>query len=1183
MELASHAGFELREAKGPLEMECFQEISLLTSYQVVTPQRLGRERREASNSSSVQDKVSYAVEIEGKEYTIHLEKNKELLPKDFTVYTYDKEGKLQLEYPDVQDHCHYQGVVEGSLDSLVAVSTCSGLRGLVTMGNVTYGIEPMDPSSGSEHILYRLDNVKREPTACAVSAEGWDREPAEGNPHPSMTQLLRRKRAVLHQTRYVELFIVVDKEKFEDFGKSETEVREHMVQLANFLDSMYVMLNIRIVLVGLEIWKHENLISTDGGAGDVLANFVQWREKNLFGRISIQMFASIMAHELGHNLGMNHDDERVCHCGASSCIMSSGASGSRNFSSCSAEDFEKLTLNKGGSCLLNVPRPDETYSMPYCGNRLVDAGEECDCGSPKLLPGGTECRASTNECDLPEYCNGSSQFCQPDFTVQNGHPCHNQQAYCYNGVCQYYDAQCQDIFGSKAKAAPNICFAEVNSKGDRFGNCGFHGHDYKKCSSWNAMCGKLQCENVKAMPVFGIKPAIIQTPIRGTTCWGVDFQLGSDVPDPGMVNEGTKCGNGKICRHFQCVSASVLNYDCDVEKQCHGHGVCNNNRNCHCEAGWAPPFYKDTSLRNGLLVFFFLVLPLLVAAALAFAKRDRLKRGCRRLMSRCHSSLQSPPPRPDTEARDCQQRGFSRGMPYAPRPVPMDMHPNTFPVPAYPVSQHPQQPFQQPYYSPAQYPLQQPQRVPSSAFLSDDFQTYVSSKEGSWHSGSAPIEAGCHYWGYVDGFPSSAVSLSTCLGLRGLLQFENVSYGIQPLGNAPAFQHVLYPVREGHRAAAPPAQSSPKAGLAAWDVLDKALEDDEYSYLGSDLNAATQKIIQAFNLINNYHGNVTLESFSVLLAQVLGHSLGMSSDSPRGCSCPGRVCIMSPEALYFRGAKAFSNCSIRAFETFLKQGRGACLFQSPRLVRLARNGAVCGNGVVEPGEQCDCGTAKFKRRNSLCRPAADATCDLPEFCSGASASCPPDMYVQDGHDCGQGTGYCYQGRCQSSDLQCKKFYGRDIIAELVDSKNAPVICYEEINAQRDRFGNCGFKDRHSYRPCAWRDKVWLWKGLQRALEDAEMAWLVLGSSLVLLVLTAALGLGLWRQQLLGQCGGERPGTDGSSRDMDRQPEPDLELSVEAEPEPAPELQREPKPEPELETKTDTDPIPEPALGQHHGH
>ncbi|XP_017588129.1 PREDICTED: LOW QUALITY PROTEIN: disintegrin and metalloproteinase domain-containing protein 32-like [Corvus brachyrhynchos] len=523
------------------------------------------------------------------------------------------------------------------------------------------------------------------------------------------------------------------------------------------------------------------------------------------------------------------------------------------------------------------------------------------------------------------------------------------------------------------------------------------------------------------------------------------------------------------------------------------------------------------------------------------------------------------------------------------------------------------------------------------AFLSDDFQTYTSSKQGSLHSDSAHTEGGCHYWGYIDGFPSSAVTLNTCSGLRGLLQFENVSYGIEPLGYSPSFQHMLYRVSEEHVAEALPAHSPPEAGLgglAAREMLDKAHGDDEplsaaaqspkyltvyvvldkalYNYMGSDPNAATQKIIQAFNLINNmfnplnitivlsslelweerdkvstagdtddllqrflqwkqlslepqvhniasllgyrdqgaftgaaapgaacqrdaaaavalvwshlssaclspahmavnsamgtrnrgdgsmwsicawsrdlckehsavathlsppsYHGNVTLESFSVLLAQVLGHSLGMSSDSSRGCGCPGRVCVMSPEALRFSGAKAFSNCSIRDFETFLKQGRGVCLFDRPRLSR--RSGAVCGNGVVEPGEQCDCGTAQqclkdkcctrtctfkpkakcssglcckscqFKRRNSLCRPAADFQCDLPEFCSGSPAPC-----------------CCCQGRCQSLDLQCKRLYGRD-------SKNAPVVCYEEINSQRDRFGHCGFKNRHGYRPCAWRD------------------------------------------------------------------------------------------------------------------
>uniref|UniRef100_A0A8D0KLH9 ADAM metallopeptidase domain 9 n=1 Tax=Salvator merianae TaxID=96440 RepID=A0A8D0KLH9_SALMN len=774
--------------KSQAERPGFQSLSELSSYEIIVPQRITREHREAFSA----EKVSYIIDVEGRKRTLRLEKNKGLLPQDFTIYTYRDDGTLQREVHTIENHCQYHGYVEGVVDSFVAVSTCSGLRGLLRIGSVAYGIEPTDSSSGSKHAVYRMDKMKKMEMPCAATASDFHKEITSLHPHNrSEPHLLRTKRGVLLQTRYVELFIVVDNERYQLLGRNKTAVTEEMVQLANYLDGMYLALNIRIVLVGLEIWTKENKISIEGGAGDVLANFVQWREQalvprqrhdsaqlvlrkgfggtagmayvgtvcskshaggiNVFGPISVQIFASIVAHELGHNLGMNHDNERNCHCETESCIMNSGASGARNFSSCSAEDFEKLTLNKGGSCLLNIPRPDETYSIPYCGNKLVDAGEECDCGSPedcksdpcceagtcKLRPGaacgygdcchnchylskGTECRERIGECDLPEYCNGTSPFCPPDVTMQNGHPCLKDEAYCYNGVCQHYEAQCKAIFGPKAKVAPEICFSQVNSKGDRFGNCGYHGHDYKKCSSWNALCGKLQCENVETLPVFGIEPAIIKTPIKGSNCWGVDFQLGSDVPDPGMVNEGTKCASGKICKHYQCVDVSVLGYDCDIKNKCNGQGVCNSNKNCHCNPEWAPPYcdspgyggsvdsgppYNDESntTRNWLLIFFFLILPCLLVLLFCYYKRNQLGSALRPLIYRCCGRFR----RADNTMQQPAHTEFPPSVPYSARNTSSQMgaQPNRYPVPSYTVNH---QPYYESYHPNAYVPSPAP-------------------------------------------------------------------------------------------------------------------------------------------------------------------------------------------------------------------------------------------------------------------------------------------------------------------------------------------------------------------------------------------------------------------------------------------------------------------------------------------
>ena len=87
---------------------------------------------------------------------------------------------------------------------------------------------------------------------------------------------------------------------------------------------------------------------------------------------------------------------------------------------------------------------------------------------------------------------------------------------------------------------------------------------------------------------------------------------------------------------------------------------------------------------------------------------------------------------------------------------------------------------------------------------------------------------------------------------------------------------------------------------------------------------------------------------------------------------------------------------------------------------------MCGNGIVEPGEDCDSGTGvdsnccdatcKFKNGakcdprsssccteactfapvNQVCRPSRDPKCDTAEFCTGNSSTCPLDITVPNG-------------------------------------------------------------------------------------------------------------------------------------------------------------------------------------------
>ncbi|XP_032137878.1 disintegrin and metalloproteinase domain-containing protein 12 [Sapajus apella] len=616
--------------------------------------------------------LNIRIQLESKELIINLERNEGLIASSFTETHYLQDGTDVSLTRNYTDHCYYHGHVRGYSDSVVSLSTCSGLRGLIMFENETYVLEPMKNAT-NRYKLFPAENLESVWGSCGLYHNTSSLTVHNVFLPPSQTWARRSKRETLKTTKYVELVIVADNREFQRQGKDLEKVKQRLIEIANHVDKFYRPLNIRVVLVGMEIWNDVDKCSISQDPFSSLHEFLDWRKMNLLPRKShdnAQLISGVyfqgttigmapimsmctaeqsggvvmdhsdsplgaavtLAHELGHNFGMNHDTlERGCSCQAAAkkggCIMnpSTGYPFPMVFSSCSKKDLE-TSLEKGmGMCLFNLPEVKQSFGGQKCGNGFVEEGEECDCGEPEecmnrccnattctlkpdavcahglccedcqLKPAGTACRDSSHSCDLPEFCTGASPHCPANVYLHDGHSCQGVDGYCYNGICQTHEQQCVTLWGPGAKPAPGICFERVNSAGDPYGNCGKDSKSsFVKCEMRDAKCGKIQCQGGASRPVIGTNAVSIETNIPQQEggrilCRGTHVYLGDDMPDPGLVLAGTKCGDGKICLNRQCQNISVFGVH-ECAEQCHGRGVCNNRKNCHCEAHWAPPF-----------------------------------------------------------------------------------------------------------------------------------------------------------------------------------------------------------------------------------------------------------------------------------------------------------------------------------------------------------------------------------------------------------------------------------------------------------------------------------------------------------------------------------------------------------------------------------------------------------------
>ncbi|XP_049898058.1 disintegrin and metalloproteinase domain-containing protein 19 [Epinephelus moara] len=686
------------------------------SYEITYPTWLHPHRHRRSATKEHPAEALVLISAEGQELKLHLERNEQLLAPGYQEIWYTPDGARKSSSPASTGHCFYHGEVLGIEGSSVAVSTCSGLRGLISLNtSVSYLIEPLPVSTGAQqHAVFRAESLHLPRGSCLhhhgnkKHEEGLD-DFIRGMMSP---QSVREKRDLSQNMKYVELLIVADKAEFEKHGSNFENTKRKLLEAANLVDKYYKALSIRVALIGLEVWTSKDMISVSDNPHSTLAAFLSWRGKQLrtlpndnaqlitgkgFQGTTIGLaplramcsdyqsggvntdhsesavgVAATMAHEMGHNFGMSHDSTGCCQAKAEDggCIMAAatGHPFPRVFNACNLKELKSYLSSGGGKCLFNLPNTRSMYGGQRCGNGYLEDGEECDCGeeeectSPccnannctlkagaecahgvccdncKLKRPGELCRAASGSCDLPEYCDGKAESCPANFYLVDGISCAGGQAYCYTGMCLTLEQQCRSLWGRDGRPAPDLCFKKVNEAGDMYGNCGkdLFGK-YRSCKDKDAQCGKIQCLTSASKPIENNAVRIETTVSFGNKkiqCMGThvykpgqgDEEGQGDTLDPGLVMTGTKCGDDSICFNGECRNASFLRAN-ECNAKCHGHGLCNNNHNCHCDAGWAPPLCDKKGsggsvdsgpvISQSSLLPVLLVLPLVLFVVLA--------------------------------------------------------------------------------------------------------------------------------------------------------------------------------------------------------------------------------------------------------------------------------------------------------------------------------------------------------------------------------------------------------------------------------------------------------------------------------------------------------------------------------------------------------------------------------------
>ncbi|XP_059551941.1 disintegrin and metalloproteinase domain-containing protein 28 [Myotis daubentonii] len=567
-----------------------------------------------------------------------------------------------------------------------------------------------------EHALFKHEpDEKKAHSTCGMDDMIWAHTSRKNVTPPATSLVKLNDQKFWEQKKYIEYYLVLDNGEFKKYNQDPEKIRKRVFEMANYVNMVYKKLNTHVALVGIEIWNDEDKIKITPNASFTLENFSKWRGDVLLRRKrhdiaqlitatefagttvglafmstmcspyhsvgiikdhsdNVLKVAGTMAHEMGHNFGMFHDSH-VCKCPSTICVMNNALSFHipTDFSSCSRVSYANFFEDKLSNCLFNVPLPTDIISNPICGNQLVEMGEDCDCGTSeectniccdaktcKIKAGfqcalgeccekcqfkkaGTVCRPAKDECDLLEMCDGKSGICPADRFQVNGFPCQDGKGYCLVGMCPTLQEQCTELWGAGTKVADKSCYRK-NEGGSKYGYCHRVNNTPIPCKANDAICGKLFCQGGSDnLPWEGRIVTFL-------TC--KTFEPEDSSEEIGMVANGTKCGNKKVCINAECVDMERAYKSTNCSSKCKGHAVCDHELQCQCKEGWVPPDCDDSSVVFHVSILVGVLFPvavIFVVCAIVF--RHQSTKGKQKKVQRSPSA---PGTRPCREKRKPQ-------------------------------------------------------------------------------------------------------------------------------------------------------------------------------------------------------------------------------------------------------------------------------------------------------------------------------------------------------------------------------------------------------------------------------------------------------------------------------------------------------------------------------------------------